>query len=87
MPKKRRKSWSRIVEESGINVRLYRRKRGGPIYREVRIDGRKDRRTLGHSDAALAEDQARAVARELATAQLTGRDLTNLILERLFSAY
>ena len=83
----KRKQWSKTIEEQGIRVRLYRRKRGGPIYREVRIDGRKDRQSLGHSDAALAEDQARAFARELASAQLSGRPLGSLTLGQLFQVY
>ena len=42
----RRKNWSTMIEEQGVRVRLYRRKRGGPIYREVCLDGRKSRRSL-----------------------------------------
>ena len=68
----KRKQWSKMVQESGIHVRLYRRSGGGCIYREIRLGGKKVRKSLGHSDARLAEDQARVFARELATAQLTG---------------
>ena len=58
-----KKQWSKVVQESGIQVRLYRRSGGGFIYREIRLGGRKDRKSLGHSDARLAEEQGRALAR------------------------
>src|SRR5688500_16440765 len=61
-----RKPWSTSVSEAGISVRVYERTAGGLLYREVRFeDGSKDRRSLGHRDRALAESQARTLARRL----------------------
>jgi len=68
----RRRSWSLIVEEMGQQVRVYERSPGSVLYRSVTIDGRKDRKSLGHRDRKLAEQQARALARELAELQLKG---------------
>lgn len=60
-----RKPWTKTVEVSGVAVRLY--ERGGAIYREVRLGaGQKDRKSLGHGDRALAEQQARALAQRVA---------------------
>ena len=70
-----RKKWTKTVEEHGIRVRLYRRSGGQCIYREVRLEGRKDRKSLGHSDTRLAEEQGRALAREIASAKLMGIQL------------
>ena len=69
---KRAKAWSKTIEESGVRVRIYERTPGAVLAREVRIDGRKDRRSLDHRDRKLAEQQARALAKRLAELQLTG---------------
>jgi integrase len=72
MPRKR-KAFSKTVEESGVAVRIYERVAGGVLYREVRDGaGRKDRKSLGHADRALAEAQARQLARRLAELQYAG---------------
>lgn len=68
----RRKSWSLIVEEMGQQVRVYERSPGSVLYRSVVIGNSKDRKSLGHRDRKLAEQQARALARELAELQLRG---------------
>lgn len=66
-----RKPWSKTVEVSGVAVRLY--ERGGAIYREVRLgEGKKDRKSLGHGDRALAEQQARALAQRVAELRHAG---------------
>lgn len=66
MPRKRR-AWSKVIEEAGLSVRVYERAPGSLLYREVRaIDGTKDRKSLGHRDRALGEQQARALAIRLA---------------------
>lgn len=68
-----RRPWSKVVSESGVNVRLYERAPGTLLYREVRTPGGKDRRTLGHRDRMLAEQQARELARRLAELRMTGQ--------------
>jgi integrase len=73
MPKKRNATWSKVVEAHGVQVRIFERSRGSVLYRSVVMGGEKDRKSLGHRDRALAEQQARAVAKALAELQLTGR--------------
>jgi len=73
MTPRKRRSWSKTVEESGVSVRVYERASGSPIYREVRDGaGRKDRKSLGHKDRALAEAQARQLARRLSELRHAG---------------
>ncbi|HEU4564135.1 MAG TPA: tyrosine-type recombinase/integrase [Gemmatimonadaceae bacterium] len=71
MPRKR-KAWSKVIEEAGVAVRIYERAAGSLLYREVRLEGRKDRRSLGHRDRTLAEDQARQLARRIAELRFAG---------------
>jgi integrase len=71
MPRKRR-AWSRTIEEAGVSVRIYERSPGSLLAREVRLDGGKDRKSLGHRDKALAEQQARALAQRLAELRYAG---------------
>jgi hypothetical protein len=92
----RRKLWSRVVVESGVEVRVFERRARGPIWRELKL-GRvvsasgsaytqKDRRSLGHADKELALEQARELAAHLADAHANpGR--TGLHLGQLFAAY
>ena len=68
-----KRAWSKTIEESGIQVRICERVSGSVLSREVRArGGEKDRKSLGHRDCALAEQQARQLARRLAELQLTG---------------
>jgi hypothetical protein len=72
MPRKR-VPWSKTVEEAGVRVRVYERAIGSLLYREVRVAGSgKDRKSLGHRDRALAEQQARALARRLGDLEHAG---------------
>lgn len=81
-------NWSKIIEEHGVRIRLYTRSRGGNIYREIRLeDGSKDRKSLGHADRERAEEQAKALAEELATLRLTGGPKGDLTLGRLGKLY
>ena len=57
MTPRQRKPWRKVIEESGISVRVYERAPGSLLYREVRLDG-KDRTSLGHRDRALADSRA-----------------------------
>ena len=68
-----RKRWSRIIEEAGISVRIYERAPGSLLYREVRLDGEKDRKSLGHRDRQLAEQQAKELARAIGELRNAGR--------------
>lgn len=71
MPRKR-KLWSRTLEESGVSVRLYEREPGGVISRDVWNGDKRDRKSLGHADRKLAEQQARELARRLADLRYVG---------------
>jgi hypothetical protein len=89
MPRKRR-PWSKTIEESGVSVRVYERAIRSLLYREVRrADGRKDRLSLGHRDRALAVDQARGLARRIAELRLIGQttSVTFGQLVRLYVAH
>ena len=66
MPPRKRKLWSRTIEESGVSVRLYEREPGGVISRDVWNGDARDRKSLGHADRKLAEQQAWELARRLA---------------------
>jgi hypothetical protein len=70
---RKRKAWSKTVEEHGVAVRVYERAAGGVLCREWRDGaGGKDRKSLGHRDRALAEQQARQLARRLAELRHAG---------------
>src|SRR5687768_15988111 len=66
------KPWTKTIEESGVAVRVYERESGSLLYREVRLDERNDRKSLGHHDRVLAEQQAQELSRRLAELRLTG---------------
>lgn len=60
------------MDVQGVTVRLY--ERAGVIQREVRLgDGTKNRKSMGHRDRALAEEQARALAQQLADLRHAGQ--------------
>lgn len=70
--RKRKAAWSKIVEAQGVTVRLYERP-GRGIYRDVHLeDGTRDRKSLGTSDRAHAEQLARALCQRLAELRLSG---------------
>jgi integrase len=50
--------WSKSIGERGQRVRLYEARLGGPIMRSTWINGKEDRRSLGHRDRELATRQA-----------------------------
>jgi hypothetical protein len=83
----RRKAWSKIVDAHGVQVRIFERARGSVLYRSVVIGGEKDRKSLGHRDRDLAEQQAKDLASALAEAQLLGYTGSELTLGQLFAAY
>ena len=92
---KRRRGWSKIIQEHGVRIRLF--ERNGTIYRDVRLSRtisengkprtQHDIKSLGHSDRRLAQQQAKALAKRIAEAQLNGRSNDRLTLGQLFAAY
>jgi integrase len=86
MTPRKRKGWLKAITEGGITVRVFEWRPGELIYREVRLDGRRDRKSLGHRDRALAVQQARDLAKRLA--DLRGSGYTGpLTLGRLWRTY
>ncbi|HEX8726057.1 MAG TPA: tyrosine-type recombinase/integrase [Gemmatimonadaceae bacterium] len=84
---KRRAPWSKTVEAAGVRVRVYERVSGGPLYREVRLgDGAKDRKSLEHRDRALAQQQAKELARRISELRYAGTT-SALTLGQLDSLY
>ena len=84
MPKKH---WSKNLEESGIKIRIYERSGSSSIWYSVIEGGQKRRKSLKTGDRTLAQERACAVARELAEAHFTGRDLRSITLGHVFSLY
>lgn len=87
MPKCRKKRWSKMIEESGLAVRLFERAGSSAVWYSVIENGEKIRRTLKTRDRTVAEDRAREIAKELATARLIGLRSNALMLNQLFAAY
>jgi len=95
MPKA--KNWTKTLEAHGVSVRIFERRPGGPIWREVKLGRavsdagkaytRKDRKPLGHNDRALAERQALQLCKALAEQRLTGVSPDTLTLAQLHAAY
>ncbi len=56
--RKRTKCWSKSVGERGYRIRLYEARPGSPIMRSAHINGKEDRKSLGHRDKELATRQA-----------------------------
>lgn len=42
--------WSKSIGQRGHRVRLYEARPGGPIMRSVYVNGKEDRKSLGHRD-------------------------------------
>ena len=53
--------WTKSVGERGLKVRLYEPRPGGNIMRAIYIDGKEDRKSLGHRDREQATLQAYAL--------------------------
>lgn len=83
----RKKHWSKTIEEAGVEVRIYERSGSSRIWRSVVVGGEKDRASLKTSDRELAEERARAFARELAKRQLNGIRPATVTLGQVFAAY
>ena len=88
MTPKKPKHWSKILEEAGQRIRVYERPGSGALWFSVMQGGKKARKSLQTGDRTLAEQRARAIARELARAHLTGEDLRcGITLGQLFTQY
>lgn len=85
--RKRKKHWSKVIEEAGVEVRIYERSGSSRIWRSVVVAGEKDRASLKTADRELAEERARAFARELAKRQLTGVTPDDVTLGQVFEVY
>lgn len=70
---RKKRLWTRAIEEAGVTVRIYERSAGGVLQREVWTDGRRDRASLGHTDRQLAEQQARTLAQRIAELRFAGQ--------------
>ena len=81
------KYWSKSIEESGVRIRIYERPASAALWYSVVQDGKKVRRSLQTGDRNLAQERARAIARELARAHLTGEDLRSPTLGHIFQLY
>ena len=83
----RKKHWSKIVEESGVQVRIYERANSSALWYSVTRNGKKHRKSLKTSDRKLAEERAKAIARSLAEVELTGGAVERLTLRDLSQLY
>jgi len=83
----RKKHWSKIIEESGVQVRIYERANSSSLWYSIIRNGRKYRKSLKTADRALAESRAESIAHKLALAHLTGDDLRSPTLEQIFELY
>ena len=45
-----KRPWSKSIGEPGHRVRLYEARPGGPIMRSTWVNGKEDRKGLGHRD-------------------------------------
>lgn len=50
--------WSQTIGAKGNKVRLFERTPGGPIYRSIFLNGKEDKRSLGHTDRKKAVQTA-----------------------------
>jgi integrase len=83
----RKKHWSRNIEESGVQVRIYERANSSSLWYSVTRNGTKHRKSLKTTDRVLAQSRAEALANKLALATLTGDDLRSPTLGHIFELY
>ena len=85
---KRKKQWSKIIEEEGTKLRLYERTNSSSVWYSIHTEeGRKVRKSLETRDRTLAESRARAIAQEIAKIRYTGGPTIGLTLDRLRALY
>ena len=83
----RRKHWSKLVEERGIRIRIYERPGSSRLWYGITRGGEEIRASLKTSDRAEAERRARAIAKEIGRAEITGESLGSLTLGQLFDDF
>ncbi|MBM4184305.1 MAG: phage integrase family protein [Gemmatimonadetes bacterium] len=85
---KRKKSWSKNLEEAGVRIRIYERPTSSAVWYSIVAEGRKVRRSLETSDRQLAQERARAIAQGVARERISGADVhRGLTLGQVFAAY
>ena len=86
MMRKPKQCWSKSIGERGSRVRVYEARPGGPLHRSVYINGKEDRKSLGHRDRVRATQQAYELLGQLLAhdAVIENRDLTIGVLARLY---
>ena len=86
---KRKKHWSKIIEEEGTKLRLYERTNSSSVWYSIVVgDGRKIQKSLKTRDRDLAEARARAIATGVARERINGGDVQRgLTLTQVFAAY
>lgn len=62
---KKMKLWSRSFGTRGNRVRVYEARAGGPLMRSIFINGKENRRSLGHRDRQRAESEAYSLLSQL----------------------
>ncbi|MEQ9570166.1 MAG: tyrosine-type recombinase/integrase [Longimicrobiales bacterium] len=82
-----RKLWRTKVEVAGQVVTVYERANSDALWYSATVDGKRVRRSLKTSDRETAVKRAKAIAKRLAEAVLTGRDLRTLTLAEVFGHY
>lgn len=87
MARRRKKEWSKVIEESGVEVRIYERPESDAVWYSVVEAGRKVRRSLQTTDRTVAENRAKDIAKALAEARLIGIRPDALMLGQLFTTY
>ena len=59
------KLWAKSIGARGSRVRIYQSRRGGTLMRSVYLNGKEDRKSLGHRDRARAIAEAYALLAQL----------------------
>ncbi len=89
---KRKKLWSKQIEEAGLSIRLFERTTGGVISLSI-VTGRKDGeaqkyvKSTGLRNKSDAEEKARAVARSVAKLIINAEDLQSLTLGQVLQKF
>jgi integrase len=83
-----KKTWKMSVGERGLGnrVRVYEARAGGPLWRSIFINGRENRKSLGHKDRKRALRQAHELSAQLLREEqaIEQEDLTLGLLKRLY---
>lgn len=84
---KKTKRWSKSIGERGNRVRIYESRPGSTLMRSIWINGKEDRKSLGHCDKQLAVKQAyELLAMLVADEKAIQEELSTLgLLRRLYT--